>query len=325
MPNPTFAELVKSLRDEEVDAWIADASSDIDTVAFVLGVDPQYLRVQVILHIPFYTREELQTQGSKVVVRSILSRLRSELDDFSSIAKVHRQLNGADLVRPGAVLRSPRAELSADRTDAAPSPVTFEAVPSAFANSIQQDIHYIHSVRLDTILHAGLRFTDHPAPFAYVAFSELDRNYLKRALAVSMQEVGDVSDSRIAVMTRAFGYSPTPKNAMSKLFDLSSRRLQELGYAWIITAINPFLGFKGSIFSGASYLPFATSPMRYKYTLEGSYVTRRRSPNAEKQEQKLETPPIVWLARPLGRPLGRRLEKANISLYNISNEEYRAG
>ncbi|QCV88014.1 hypothetical protein FEZ32_06245 [Acidipropionibacterium jensenii] len=325
MPDPSFSELVTLLRNEAIDAWLKDASSDIDTVAFVLGVDPQYLRVQVMLHIPFYTWEELQSQGIIVVVRRVLSRLRQELDEFSSIARVHRQLNGADLVRPGALLRSSYGELTAERSDAESSPILFDAVPPAFANSIQKDIHYIHSVRRDTIFHAGLRFIDHPAPFAYAAFSELDRVYLKTALKASMQGTVDVADSRVVVMTRAFGYSPTPKNAMSKLFDLSAQRLQELGYEWIITAINPFLGFKGSIFSGSSYFPFATSPMHYKYTAEGAYITRRRSPGVERQEQRLITPPILWLARPMGRPLRRRLEKANISLYNISDEEYQAG
>ena len=83
---------------------------------------------------------------------------------------------------------------------------------------------------------------------------------------------------------------------MSKLFDLATKRLAEsTDFKYLITALNPFLGFKGSIFLGASFVPFARSPLAYRYTNEGLYANRRRG-EAEK-DQRYNTPPIVWLCR----------------------------
>lgn len=320
---PSFSASVEALSRPDIADWIAPTHSDIDSVAYVLNVDPHYLSAQVRLHIPYYSEQDLESTPSIVIVRRILQNIKSALERLSAVHTVHRELNGANLVAPGSVLTSSLGALTAERTDDGAATVAFGEVPASFGMSLQEHIHYIHSARLDTEFQFGLRFADHAAPFCYAAFSALDRAYLLHALRSAVGGAFGDELTKVAVMTRAYGYTPTPKNAMSKLFDLSARALQAAGYNWIITAINPFLGFKGSIFAGASYFPFATSPMKYRYTARGGYSTRRGA--IPTYEQRMITPPILWLARPLGRQQTRRLQKGEVLMYNVTDAEYAGG
>ncbi len=318
-----FTSFMNSLHDPELDSWIAPTSSDIDSVAYVLNVDPHYLSAQVRLHLPYYSRQEIADRTPTAIVREILHRLRARLDSFAALQQTHRELNGSTLVSPTSTLSARGGELTAARSDVSTATVIFDNVPQAFGESIQRGIHYIHKIRSDTEYHLGLRFSDHVAPFCYAAFSSLDRSYLRVALSQALGSIFEESD-RVAVMTRAYGYSPTPKNSMSKLFNLSAGTLRSAGYSWVITALNPFLGFRGSIFSGSSYTPFATSPMRYTYSLNGDYSTRRAETEAHVC-QRFTTPPIAWLVSPLTRRLSRRVDSAPIRVYTISDNEYARG
>lgn len=315
---------IESLHDAAVDKWLSDADSDIATVAYVLGIDPHYLAVQVRLHLPFYEPRTIAEREPLSVIREILQRISGRLRKLASIQKVHCDLNGTSLFGDGAYLESSRGRLQVIDACCSEHSVHWSTIPAKFGESIQRDLHYIHSARTDTVLHAGLILSDHLAPFCYASFSDLDREYLANALVKAVDEADLLDSHKVAVMTRAFGYMPAPKNAMSKLFDLSGKELFCRGYSLIITALNPFLGFRGSVFTGSSFMPFATSPMKYKYDSFGNYLTRRRVGSTERS-QRMQTPPIVWYVKPLKRSLRRKLEAGPPKMYAISDEEYSRG
>lgn len=188
---------------------------------------------------------------------------------------------------------------------------------------IQKRMHYIHSERNDTLLHLGLLLDGFDHPLCYAAFSRLDRRYLFDALAhAGVTE--ELPQPEVAVMTRAFGYNPLPKNAMSKLFEKSAGVLRDSGFHFVITALNPFLGFKGSVFSGSSFIPFATSPMKYWYNGDGMYHNRRTA-GQNPIAQKYSTPPIVWMVRALDRRNQRRLESSLRTVVDIGARSYAKG
>ena len=317
-----LADVIAPLLDPDVDRIVAATASDIDTVAHVLNIDPHYLSVQVRIHMPFYDRTRLGADDGIGIIREVLGRLRRSLDDFGSHHDLHRQRNGIDSITPGSKVKSLGGASVLSRPDGTESPLRLGPVDPEIGFEIQREIHYIHSARTDTFLHAGLFDGDRPGPLAYAAFSPLDRSYLRAALERSgvtgPSNVGDV-----AVMTRAFGYNPLPKNAMSKLFEFAATEVRRAGYNYIITALNPLLGFKGSIFSGSSFVAFATSPMRYWYNNDGLYMNRRRASN-QAIAQRLETPPIVWLVRGLDSRRQRAVERFSDTLYSIGEDEYDA-
>lgn len=108
---------------------------------------------------------------------------------------------------------------------------------------------------------------------------------------------------------------------MSKLFDKIYKTYKNNDLNFILTALNPMVGFQGSIFKGSSYFIFATSPMEYKYDKNGLYLNRRSSINKQIIKQNIQTPPIVWFGRGLKKYYQEKLEN-NKNIYNISKEEY---
>ena len=309
------------LRDPRVDAIVMNSAGSIDTVAHVLGIDPHYLSIQVRLHIPYY--DEAEHGDGIPIIREILQKLRANLDSFGSTYETHRELNEIDLLPRGCDLTvSESGALYMSPPDNSPGvPVRFGSVPERYGLSIQERLHYIHKARKDTDFHFGMFLGDATAPVSYVAFSTAIRQYLVNALVRSIPGYSGNSNE-VIVMTRAFGYSPLPKNTMSKMFDCAAAALRDEGFSYIVTAMNPFLGFRGSIFSGSSFQCFATSPMRYWYGPTGAYLNRRSAESA--QPQKYDTPPIIWAVKGLNRYARRRLSASTI-VYNIAHDEYDAG
>lgn len=259
-----------------------------------------------------------------IIARQILAQLRNELADFSVNYKVHRALNGIDVLAGNAKLAKKRGQMYIDDSSKMNLKIDFCNVPPAFGLEVQTSMHYIHHARFDTKYHLGLTLRDYAAPLCYASFSDNDRKYLENALINTLPS-GCSKPTKIAVMTRAFGYNPLPKNMMSTLFSCSAKKLKAEGYDYIITALNPYLGFKGSIFWGASYFPFATSPMSYIYDKYGKYLNRRNASGVI-IEQRYKTPPILWLVHPLNNKDLNIYEKIkDYSIYNISQQEYSEG
>jgi hypothetical protein len=311
---------IATLRDPNVDSIVYGAASDIDTVALVLGIDPHYLSIQVRVHIPFFDVGE-QRKGIGMI-RVILQRLREKLHSFETIYVAHRKLNGIENIRQGpARIEHRGADLFIVCENGDELRARFGVVPADLGIAIQRDLHYIHHERHDTLFHFGIFHSSNPAPISYAAFSRLDRAYIYTALTKSMPKLKSDA-SEVAVMTRAFGYSPLPKNVMSILFDLACIQLREAGFRYVVTAINPFLGFRGSSFTGASFQVFATSPMKYLYDSSGGYLSRRGIGSTI--AQRYPTPPILWTVKGLSRR-DRPALNGDRSVYNVSNEEYSAG
>src|SRR5436190_22729746 len=288
-------ELIQSLRDETIDRLITEAVSDIDTVAVFLGIDPSYLSVQVRLLLPFHSLDEIRDadHNSPIpLIRTILARLRNSLSNFESNYSHHRSNNGIDILpknqnspdnNPNVKLQVDQAGQLAIVSSSESFRLRFEEVDPNVGFSIQENIHYIHKRREDTKFHFGLFLEDYEYPIAYCSFSVCDRNYQASALAAVLGH--DLKPEEIFVMTRAYGFNPLPANVMSKLFDKAAvyikmcNRKSGIRAKFIITALNPFLGFNGGIFLGSSYSPFATSPMFYNFTMQGLYLNRRSAKN----------------------------------------------
>jgi len=139
-------------------------------------------------------------------------------------------------------------------------------------------------------------------------------------------------------MTRAFDFNFAPHNSMSALFHLCYKFFKNnfKKYKTIITALNPNLLFKGSIFKGASYFPFALSPLQLIY-YKGNYVTRRFCQNKFNTENvnllekegkitkaKIKTKDILWLIRGISPSIQTKLREID-NLKKISEGEYLNG
>lgn len=201
-------------------------------------------------------------------------------------------------------------------------PVSFREVPGYTADEINNRLHYMRSTRNDTIANYGLYIDNSETPYANVSFSKCTRSYQVDALN---QTTGlHLMPEQVLSMTRAFTFNNAPKNSMSKLFHQAHRRirLEFPEVKAIVTALNPYTGFEGGIFTGASYTPYAFSPMEYWYDDRGYYVPRSKGV----QLQKTETPPIIWLARGMDQITAKSIEDISVeNIKSISADEYRKG
>jgi len=326
-------DFIGNLSPSDINERVLRHASDIDTVASVLGIDPNYLSVQVRLMIPYYTRKEIfDSEGPQVnFIREILRKLRLSLERFEVNYLSFRKANGSDLLKN--LFEESRKEFKTIQkgndfyitNGIREINIRFGEVDEFTGISIQNNLHYIHKYRKDTKFHFGLFLEGYNKPICYCAFSVCDREYQARALSLATNS--DIIPEDIYVMTRAFTFSPAPKNLMSKLFERSIKFIQQNNReatnktpSYIITALNPFLGFNGSVFLGSNFKVFATSPMKYKYSTEGLYLNRRSKAN-DIVNQSLSTPPIVWLATHITKSARKRLENMRF-IYNINEAEY---
>jgi len=323
-------QLIYSLQDEHIEHLIQAGKPHIAEAAGKLGIDENYLAVNARVYLPYYTSEQIHNkQNSIPLVKEILAKLKNNIGDFQDSYHQHRKLNGVDQLPKNETLKLKDSggmmQISASVKNIK---VSFGIVPDDIGFNIQDKLHYIHNKRNDTIYHFGLFIEDYPNPICYCSISKCDRNYQSNSLAQTIDT--PITQDSILVATRAFGFSPLPSNMMSKLFDNIARYIKNESqknktekHNYIITALNPFLGFNGASFLGASFVPYATSPMEYKYNQNGEYLTRKTSSESV-IKQSYTTPPILWLARPMTDFTRKKLENAD-KYYQISKDEYQRG
>lgn len=322
--------LISSLKDPKIEALVCRYISEIDTVAKVLSIDPSYLSVQLRLLLPFYDEFRIfdNKNGSEInLIREVLTKLRSSLGNFETHYLQHRRLNGIiEEFEDGLVFE--KGDCFEVRVNGETVKLKFDIVPDEIGFDIQNNLHYIHKSRSDTKFHLGIFLENKQYPICYCSVSLCDRNY--QANSLSKVIGSNIPKEQIYVLTRSFGFTPLPHNMMSKLFDYTvkyikyyHRRDKEKYPSFLITALNPFLGFNGGIFLGSNFTPFATSPMEYKYNEAGLYLNRRNNSKIIINQQ-YQTPPIVWLANPLTKTARKQIE-ASDKCYSIGLEEYKAG
>lgn len=195
------------------------------------------------------------------------------------------------------------------------SEISFGTVPPDIGRAIQEKIHYIRTARNDTSYQFGLYRKNHDVPFAYAAFSLLDRHYLE-----NLPQLKNTPPSSVYVLTRAYAFPNSPRNAMTVLYSQCFDVLKKnAGASYVLTALNQNLGFSAASLSAANFELVAFSPMKYYY-LDGLYSTRRKVECSGKSctTQKFQSGSIMWFGKSL---TGESEENSNLPLV-VTDEMY---
>lgn len=285
-----------------------------------------YLKSALALHIPRFSEEEIYADGNVEFQNIFLEaqRLAEILSNkISQIPiKYHKQIIKADKLSK--VKHSDKGIIEID-TSGIETLVEFRSVDPKLGDMIQEKLHYIGQKREDTLFHFGLYRRGDEFPFAYSAYSILDRNYLYEALPFKCKM------DNILVLTRAFNINSAPVNSMSLLFSLGVQFIEnhyKHKYLGIISAINPNILFNGSIFKGSSFFTFATVPFIPLY-YKGDYITRKSvkdvseyNPN-ELTSLKIDCKPTIWMGQGLNKEISNKFLESKI--IHISSESYLKG
>lgn len=312
-----------------IETLIKDHQELISKAENYYKIPTGYLTPHLAIHLPRFAKKEL----SKKLISEEITRLASRIGEiYFGLDNKWKNLLYMDKEETKIKFYKGNIYI-ADDNGGFLKEIYFDKVNPSIGNFIQNKLHYIRKARDDTKFHLGFYSPgDKNIPFAYASFSILDRDYLINNLPISLE------GKQILVMTRAFGFNFIPHNSMSALFHCCYKFFKRDFnlYKAIVTALNPNLLFKGSIFKGASYFPFALSPLQLIY-YNGNYVTRRfcrdkfgsedivkLNKEGKIKRAKIPSKDILWLIRgiyPQAQEIIRNLDY----LIKISEKEYLNG
>lgn len=311
--NKLISEITEILRSRIIDLEVSHA------------IPAGYLKTSLALHIPRFSEEEIYSfkniefqvvydEAKRLAgllsakINSLPEEYRLMLEPSNKLTKVKHQ--GDKII-----------EIDAKGNE---MEIEFKEVDQSIGNLIQEKLHYIGQPREDTLFHFGLFRKGDKYPFAYSAYSILDRKYLQDSLPF-ISDMGEV-----LVLTRSFSINSSPINSMSMLFGAGINKIKELypnKYKAVITAINPNTLFKGTVFKGSAFFTFATVPFLPTY-YKGNYITRkaldgvRYNPN-ELQGVQIECKPTIWMGNGLYKTTSEKFRECKI--INVTKESYLLG
>lgn len=297
----------------------------IDFLEHKYDLPPRSLFLQMGLHLYKFSLEELficnhfdmakidQYSLNRNLIHDELHSLANYLKTDMQVYQVLHKESGASSARSKLeFIRGTCCEIGETGQF---SEVSFDTVPSDIGQSIQEKIHYIRTARIDTAYHFGLYRKNHDVPFAYAAFSLLDRHYL-----ANLPQLRNISPSSAYVLTRAYAFPNSPRNAMTVLYSQCFDALRKnAGASYVLTALNQNLGFSAASLSATNFELVAFSPMKYYY-LDGHYSTRRKVEHSGKNcmSQKFQSGSIMWFGKSL---TGKSDENSNSPLV-VTDEMY---
>ena len=269
---------------------------EISKLAHTYQVSTTDVERQIKLHAPQFELSRFKGSGTRLPdeLRSILAR---RFIDYP--AKVQEWARGGDAVDTGL----PRWE------DAAVSHVS-----AKMGLEIESNFHYLRNPRRDAHIRIGVRADASELPILYASSGICDRSYIEEALSCAI----DTQVKDTWTIARVYSTRSLPKNSMSRFYRAIIRRLREEGAQYVVTAINPFLGFNGRSVIASDFHPFALAPVTYQYDENGIYTTRRNL-ETPKIFSSWQPPSNVLLVRGLTKQAYQRIQRIR-SVVNITEK-----
>ncbi|MEL6644089.1 MAG: hypothetical protein AAFQ79_09150 [Pseudomonadota bacterium] len=265
---------------------------DLAAISLSAGAPMGYIERQFLLHCPNYTLDELNggallSSGSRfsllMLRRAIDYRLAQEpYEEKISLSK-EEKMEERDLFKTDAIRVAP--------------------VHWDQARIIEDQLHYMQNYRSTAKRRLGLFYKWDTWPFCYTSVAVCDREYQHKAVCKALGV--EISPRSIAILSRIYASSLAPRNSISFLVSKTMRILQEEGFLIYVTASNPFLGFSATSIAACNFVPFASSPVAYRYDKIGSYTTRRNSSDAT--EAKWSAPGNFLFMKSLAKPFAEQV------------------
>lgn len=198
-------------------------------------------------------------------IEETMKSYRRTLDDYCSLAGAHR-LTGAgrmyhDRIRTYCYLKNGKTQF-----------FFIDYVSVNDSKYIESKLHYLHSFRTDSIVHLGLYLVGHKKPVAYMSLAKVDR---KDKIDYLTQFVNSKIQDDVYEIARTYGCEKLPSNTISIMMSFCFNLLRKKGAKFLITAINPYLGFSGTSLLASSFEPFALRKVIYSYTDEFDFIVSR--------------------------------------------------
>lgn len=267
-----------------IEVALTTAADAVALASRRFGIDPLAIEQQLRLHLPSCSEQSVVLSPDSTVA-DVLYRLGPRFDQIRRALARQRELNGLQEYPAGTSGRSAIGFLALGAGE----------VAADIGEFVQDKLHYLHAPRADTLLHFGAFTPSGEFPVGYLAVAPCDRDYIIDALS---QWLGSaVKRDRVLVVSRSWTAPRSPHGLVSWLYARARATLRAREVDFLVTALNPMLGFDGSSLRASGFVPFATSAVAYGYDANGLYVTRR-SRRVVRQAQ-FGTPPNVLYVSPV--------------------------
>jgi len=146
-----------------------------------------------------------------------------------------------------------------------------EVCDARITTAVHTAFHYLGSVRRDGV-HLGLSAGPGLEGLLSVAtFAPLDVPHLKNTLP------DGIEPTQVLVLARLVAFEGAPRNTLSRTLRLAASwlRLRNPSIRFLLTYLDPNLGFSGSFYRAANWIPYAREMKRRYLYLDADYVTDR--------------------------------------------------
>jgi hypothetical protein len=288
-------------------------NSELEELSKNMNVDRIFLERQLRLHIPqLHENQILQSKVPVNLIKIIETRLKSYNLDY----KKYLSHSNCYYIGNSSNIRDNQISCNTDGC----IDFLFKDVEFNKAKFIESKLHYLMSFRHDAIFRFGLFLKQSDYPFCYVSFTPINREYRLKILQEIPQN--NLNTKNTINMARVYGYGNLPKNTISKLISLSSKKLKKMGYRVIMTSVNPYLGFNGKSIIASGFKPIAYVPVAYNYKANGCYITRRMLKEKEVSKKNLIQYRNLLFFKDLKKPI-EKIKKDDIMITiddNLFNE-----
>lgn len=161
---------------------------------------------------------------------------------------------------------------------------------------IESKLHYLHSFRTDSTIRLGLYLVGYKKPVAYMSLAKVDR---KDKIDYLTQFVNNQIQDDVYEIARTYGCEKLPSNTISIMMSFCFKLLRKKGVKYLITAVNPYLGFSGTSLLASSFEPFALRKVIYSYTDEFDFIVSRTKRKGQTYYTNEFMPPNILFVKQL--------------------------
>jgi hypothetical protein len=307
--------IIENCKQSDIDSAMQNWKRELLLISKEIGVPHEEVLKQVKLHIPLLTYHTVKNSSSIKFPNELKEILFKRFEGYLEKFNTYLENSGAIF------FKNEESRISGKNIKIGQKNlfnINFSEVSTDIGQYIEKHLHYLRVERKNVIARFGLFIGNNPFPICYMSFCTLDRYYKALGLAYALES--KIKKLEVVNLARVYGFGRLPKNSISKLISWCSDRFKQKRLKFIITAVNPLLGFNGSSMFGSGFRPFAFCPVDYVYNNEGVYISRRLSEVAS-ERAKFDTPPNLLFVKGIGSEAIECIHKMK-NVFQITSDLY---
>lgn len=257
----------------EVELFIEQNESEIIEFARKKDVDIGEVRKQIRLHLPKF---DYSSFGDDLFFNhEIIPLLDNRFKDYLENVRKYLQESGYSLIADSQTLKIKGCGIVQTESVGHSFEIEIREVTPQHAEFIESKLHYLRGFRQHAMYRTGLYLKGFTLPICYMSFCDIDRDNKREAVKKALGNLA-LESTKIVELSRVFGCGNLPLNTISFLISRGAKHFRTLGFDYLITAVNPSIGFSGTSMIASGFSPFASRPVRYRYsTQNGGYIISR--------------------------------------------------